>query len=113
MIAEKVNETAARLESIFRAVDQLKMDLVSASVSAETLAGGTILLLDGRIEYKLENENLARRDLNTGATMFFIPGATEFFATYFDEAGSVLYRVAIGKEQVRGYVFLRGLAGKS
>ena len=109
-----------RLETLFRAVDQIKSDLTSCGKGMPE--SKRPLIESGpdyfsvrykkkkvrKVEYRFDQEQkkLTRR-VNRNKAETVLDGVTDFYINYFQESKSVLYRIEMnGKEQIRGYIFL-------
>jgi prepilin-type N-terminal cleavage/methylation domain-containing protein len=66
------------------------------------------------VEYKLySSQNTLKRKVNTGYFQPLVEEVTNFQVTFYPESLTVLYMIEVGsKEQLRGYIYLKHMAGQ-
>lgn len=101
--AEAKRSRQEKLEAVFNTVDKLKSDLSKATKITKT---GKVLGLevDGyAVAWAIVYGKLGRQVY--GESENFIE-ADEFMTSFFPDAGTVLYRIGMKGEMIRGYIFL-------
>lgn len=100
------------LDEVFNTVDTLKAELQITKSIAIPPGGSSLQLLAYSVRWELKDGALVRGEYE-GDEMVretrMLEGATGFYAVYFPDANSVLYRIEIGNEMIRGYIFLLGM----
>ncbi len=119
-------QTSRQLEAIFRTVDVIKSDLTrcgkcmngkdpapfESGVDSFTVRSREQSMQTVKYRYHPNRQVLTRRN-GRGKAEVILSGVSDFFAAYFPDSQSVLYRLELNsKEQIRGYIFMNHLQKK-
>jgi hypothetical protein len=117
---KQANEKQLHLDTLFRAVDQVKSDLtlcgkgLPESKRPVFSCGSdffSVKFKRKKVETVLYHFNPDERTLTRRVGLkrpeLFLEGVTDFYITFFPESRSVLYRIELNnKKSIRGYIFL-------